>query len=242
MTTLATDTFQRADQSGWGTASDGSTWAIHNLGTDTNSIVSDEGKAGPGYSGQYSTAIIGNKTTGTINHLCRMSINEAGADGVFAGVTFGWQDTTDYYLVGIFEGGLYADKVVGGARSSLAGGNAVSGWSAGSFFWINVTCSTLNTYDCYAWMDGQSQPASPLFSFTDNTWSTGSFGLVWQTFSASTEYVLFDHLTVTDNQTSSPVTPIITWTTRDNQAIWTARDNKAVWTTRDNQITWRTRG
>lgn len=242
MTTLATDTFQRSNQSGWGTASDGGTWAVHDLGADTNSIVSNEGKAGPGFSGQYSTAIIGNGTTETINILVRLSINEAGADGVFGGVAFGWQDASNYYLVGNFEGGLYADKMVNGSRSALGGGNAISGWSIGAFFWVRVTCSILGIYACNAWMDGTPEPGTPLFSFTDSTYGVGHFGLVWQTFTASTEYVLFDHLTVTDNQNISPVTPIITWITRDNLATWTARDNQAVWTARDNQITWRTRG
>lgn len=237
MTTLATDTFQRADSSGWGTD-----WTIHNLGTDTNSIVGNEGKAGPGYSSQYSTAIIGTKTTETINALVRLSINEASADGVFGGVCFGWLDTTDYYLVGVYEGGLYADKMVGGVRTALGGGNAISGWSKGLYVWLRVTSSVLGTYACNAWMDGTQEPGAPLFSFTDSAFGSGHFGLVWQTFAASTEYVNFDHLTVTDNQNSNPVTPIIAWTTRDNLATWTARDNKAVWTARDNQITWRTRG
>lgn len=192
MTTLSTDTFIRADQSGFGTASDGETW-VRDAGIGVSNIVSNQGKIGPG--GNDSQFLLGSQTAATINTLCRVKSGDAGN---VAAVLIRYSTTggTNGYRAGIFGTNLIVDKYVTGVRSNIGSTNV--SYVVGDEWWVHaIMVGTSLTVA--AWKDGGSEPA-PQLSLTDASISAaGRYGV---SVFMNADFTYFDHLTVTDNQAS----------------------------------------
>ena len=190
MTTLATDTFIRADQSGWGTASDGDTYTTS--GTSTLAIASNEGTV-TGGTDEY--MLIGSGTSAPVNVLVRCCTDTNAAN---MGLVGRYASSTTLYRCFLHNQTLNLEKIVSGSGTSLA----TTGFSYGAnqFCWIRLICQgTTISADC--WVDGGSEPGSPQISVTDSAISAaGSYGMHALNGSGTTK---FDSLTVTDNGSGS---------------------------------------
>lgn len=235
MTTLDSDSFARSNQSGFGTASDGSVWT-RDAGIGQSNIISNQGRIGPG--GNDSQFLIGSGTAGTVNCLCRI---RSGDPGNVAAVLFRYSSTggasANGYRAGIFGANLIVDKYVNGVRSNIGSTNV--GYVVGQEWWVRAIASG-TSITVAAWLDGNSEPA-PQLNLTDSSVSTGQYGIsVYMV----NDYTYFDQLTITDNQSGATgVKGSIeaVWTTRDGTSTWTTRSNAATWKTRDGNATWITR-
>ncbi len=192
MTTLAQDTFTRANQSGWGTASDGHVWSTTS-GT-TFSISGNEGQA-TGAAGD-AFGLIGSGTAATVNLLVRISVGNLSD---FGGVLCRYSTVggTNGYRIGFYSGNIQCDKFVSGSRSSV-GSASLTGYSINSYWWIRAVVSG-STLQARAWADGQSEPGAYQFTATDSSISAaGQYGL--STYAGT--LVNFDSLTITDNSSA----------------------------------------
>lgn len=198
MTTLASDTFTRANNaSNFGTASDGNSYTYAGT-TGVESISSNEGVINSGSGGTDALALIGSGTAATVNILCRL----AAADSVNApGVVARYANINNYYRAGINNQNVVIDKFVGGAFTGSIGTAAFT-YSANQYCWIRfVLVGT--SLKVTIWLDGNSEPGSPTISITDSSLSAaGQYGVF--AYQGNNNANHFDHLTITDN--SSGVT------------------------------------
>jgi hypothetical protein len=193
MTVLSSDTFSRANQSNFGTASDGETW-VRDAGVGVSNIVSNQGKIGPG--GNDSQFVLGSQTAGTINILCRIKSGDAGN---VAAVLFRYSNSGSIngYRAGIFGGNLIVDKYVAGVRSNI--GSTSVGYVVGEEWWIRAVASS-TSIKATGWKDGNAEPGSPQLNLTDSSVASGQYGI---SVFMSNDFTYFDSLTVTDNQASA---------------------------------------
>src|SRR5207248_2239724 len=113
-TILAQDTFQRANQTYWGTASDGQKWAGDANSQTVFSIVNNAGQVGNG-SGFYN-AVLGSAATnsevvftGTLSSFSNTNL----------GAVARWTDTDNWYKAYIDGTNLVVQKKVSGAYTTL---------------------------------------------------------------------------------------------------------------------------
>lgn len=199
MTTLSTDTFIRANQSGWGVASDGETWA-QPRGSSALSIVSNEGVCTFG-SSATSCMALGTQTPGNCEVLVRCTQSNT-SDSMGACLHF--IDSNNFYSVGmayVSAGNFYIRKDRAGAFSTV--GTPVAFTTVtGTFYWIRarITGSAGNwTISGKIWQSGTSEPGSWLVTATDNssTNDAGKYGISSAPFTTGNA-TKFDSLTVTD--------------------------------------------
>lgn len=199
MTTLAQDTFVRANQAGWGTASDGTnTWGSP-IGPGTASIASNEGTmVGTGGGGDVHM-VLGSLTPTNINMLIRTKTTNAGGD--LNGLLWRWTTaTSNGYRCGFFGGTTFnVDKYTSGSRANIA--NFSFSYTSNSFYWIRLIHTSVGTLQIRVWADGSSEPGTWNLNTTETTYASGNFGT--STFVSSIDTISFDSLTVTDNQTLS---------------------------------------
>lgn len=203
MTTLAADNVNRVDQSGFGTASDGQTWA-RDAGVGVPNVVSNQLRVGPG--GGDSHFLIGTGTAATVNCLCRV---KSGDSLNAACVLFRYSSTAGTnvsgYRAGIFGSNLVVDRFVSGTRTNI--GSTSIGYVIGEEWWVRAIASG-TSITVTAWKDGNSEPSSPQLNLTDNgITSAGQYGL---SVFMSNDFTYFDSLTITDNQSGTVVTQSIT--------------------------------
>ena len=187
-TTLSSDTFSRANQSGWGTASDGETWA-HSVGTTTLAISGNEGTA-TGTTGA-NLMLLGSNTALNAEALVRMS-SSTGNDT--PGPVLRATGTTTYYNATLNGSLLVIRKDIAGTVTTLASVSFTM--SAATFYWLRfrVVGSTLYAK---AWQDGSAEPAAWTATATDTAiTSAGQWGLR-TVLNVGTDVISFDHFTVT---------------------------------------------
>lgn len=190
MTTLSVDTFIRANQSGWGTASGGESWSTV-VDSPTLNISSNEGTCS---TGAFSDSVmrIGSQTTADINFLMRTKVANGNAGPVWR-----YQDASNYYRCVQEDGGtLYLQKRVSGSNTTITTINP-SGFSTSSFFWIRIIASGTSIKVTW-WLDGNSEPGTPNIDTTDSAiTSAGGYGIGSVGYGGGANS--FDSLTVTDN-------------------------------------------
>lgn len=188
MTTLAQDTFQRANASSWGTASDGHVWATV-AGSPTLAISSNEGTALTGAFATDAVMLLGSGTTKPINFLMRMKIINGNGGAVWR-----YQSSGNYYRLVCETGTAYLQKAVSGSVSTIT---TASG-TFNVFVWLRVV-SNNNDIAITLWADGSSEPGTPTISTTDSTYTTaGQYGISDVSYDGSS-LNYFDSLTITDN-------------------------------------------
>jgi streptogramin lyase len=167
---LGTDTFQRANQSLWGTASDGQTW-----GGDANSrsVFSISGKAGlVSNTGSTSySAVLGPTASNA-------EVYATGSLSSFASSNFGdvlrWTDGNNWYKAFVDGSSLIVQKKVAGTTSTLA--SVPFAATAGVSYTIHfrVVGSTLTAN---VWAASGSEPSGWMVTASDSTFTSGYCGL-----------------------------------------------------------------
>ena len=183
-TTLGTDTFQRANQSLWGIASDGQTW-----GGDANklSLFSISGGRGvvSATNGTSYSAVLGSQASNA-------EVYASGSLSSFANSNFGdvlrWTDGNNWYKAFIDGGNLNIQKKVNGVTSILASVpfTATAGTSYSIHFRVVGSTLTANV-----WAASGSEPSGWMVTASDSTLTSGYCGMRFLTQSGTATVTSF---------------------------------------------------
>jgi streptogramin lyase len=174
-TTLAQDTFQRANQALWGTASNGKVWGGAANKQSSFSINNKMGQVSNG-SGQYS-ALLGPTATdaevlfsGSLSSFTKSNL----------GAVLRWSDANNFYKASINGTNLLIQKKVNGLLTSLSttAFKATAGISYTLRF--SVVGSTLSAK---VWQTGTTEPAKWMITVPDSSLASGSCGIHLQVLS-----------------------------------------------------------
>jgi streptogramin lyase len=168
-TTLAKDTFQRANQSHWGTASDGLVWGGAANTQSSFSIKNNMGQVSNG-SGQYN-ALLGPTSTdaevlfsGSLSSFTQSNL----------GAILRWSDSKNWYKASINGTSLMIQKKVNGTLTLLS--KTAFAATAGKSYTLRfrVVGSTL-----YAkvWQTANTEPTSWMITIADSSLLSGRCGL-----------------------------------------------------------------
>jgi hypothetical protein len=171
---LARDTFVRADQSYWGTASNGQAW-----GGDANTlgIFSISGNAGQIANGT------GTAVSAVLGPLCTTAeVTLTASVSRFANANVGpvlrWQDDSNWYKAYIDGTSLLLQKRVGGTRTNLA----IRPFAASAGTAYNLRFRAVGAVlSVNVWAAGSTEPSGWMLTATDSTFASGRCGLRAQT-------------------------------------------------------------
>jgi len=167
--TLAQDTFQRANQTYWGTASDGQIW-----GGDANSskVFSIAGNSGQLANGDNSYSAVLGPTATNAQALFSGSISSFNNTNI--GAMLRWTNGNNWYKAYIDGANLIIQKKGNGSTTIL---NEVAfAAQAGISYTLrfSVVGSTLSAK---VWQTGSSEPGNWMVTATDSTFHSGYCGL-----------------------------------------------------------------
>lgn len=172
--TIASDTFTRANQSGWGTASDGNTWN-HATGSGTLSIASNKGH----YTGDANNAnmvLLGNAWGGTVNAVFRAKMSNAASDLVGLVIR---DDGTNKVQV------IYHNGVLNALVDGVSVASTSVAVSSNTLYWLRLVASG-TSYQVRFWPDAQAEPAALWnLTFTDTVAGNGQVGVYLLAFNVS---------------------------------------------------------
>ena len=169
-TTLAQDTFQRANQNGWGKASDGLTWGGDATNTGVLSIKNNTGQLNKGGGNTYS-AVLGPQVA---NAQVLFSGSMSSFNNTNMGAVLRWTDGNNWYKAYIDGSHLILQKRVNGSTSTLKSVSFAA--SAGTSYTLRFSI-TGTTLSVKVWKTGTSEPANWMATATDNTFASGFCGL-----------------------------------------------------------------
>lgn len=229
MTILAQDTFQRANQSGFGTASDGvNVWGSPTPnGFAVAAITANEGVLSNGFAADVQV-VCGSLTASAINMLIRTASSET--DNL-NGLLWRYSSASggNGYRCGFdsFFGanGFGIDKYVNGSRSNLASFNTSTAVNANDFWWIRLIHDASNVLSIRVWKDGTSEPGTWNYQATQSDFTSGNFGV--STFLRGSTTISYDSMTVTDNSALANLATLTRSTFKINAAL--ATETRATW-------------
>jgi hypothetical protein len=181
---LATDTFQRADQSRWGTASDGQSWGGD---ANNNSVFSISGGAGlvANTGGTSYSAVLGSTAANA-------EVFATGSISSFANANFGdvlrWSDGNNWYKAYINGGSLVIQKRVSGAFTTLASTPFAA--TAGTPYTIHFR-AVGSTLTVNVWPSASSEPSGWMLTTTDTSLGSGRSGMRFLTQTATATVISF---------------------------------------------------
>jgi hypothetical protein len=177
-TTLAQDTFHRANHTHWGTASDGLTWGGDANRASAFSIASNVGQVKNG--GTIYNAILGSSTTNA-------EVLFTGSMSTFNNTNFGavlrWTDTNNWYKAYIDGSKLVVQKKVSGTTTVL--GTASFSAKAGTAYSIRFRMVGTSLY-AKIWAASGAEPSNWMVTATDSSLTSGYCGLRMQMSSSAT--------------------------------------------------------
>jgi len=168
---LAKDTFQRANQTFWGTASDGHTWGGDANNINVFSIVGNTGQVANG-STSYS-AVLGPTTTNA-EILFSGSLSSFNGTGTNIGGVLRWIDGNNWYKAYIDGSNLVVQKKINGSTTIL--GTAPFSPKAGTSYTLRFRVSG-STLSAKVWQTGSTEPTSWMVTATDSSLQSGFCGL-----------------------------------------------------------------
>ncbi|MGH2496137.1 MAG: virginiamycin B lyase family protein [Ktedonobacteraceae bacterium] len=169
-TTLAQDTFQRANQKGWGMASDGLTWGGDATNTGVFSIKNNTGQLNKRGGNTYS-AVLGPQIA---NAQVLFSGSMSSFNNTNMGAVLRWTDGNNWYKAYIDGSHLILQKRVNGSTSTLKSVSFAA--SAGTSYTLRFSI-TGTTLAVKVWKTGTSEPANWMATATDSTFASGFCGL-----------------------------------------------------------------
>jgi serine/threonine protein kinase len=167
---LANDTFQRQNQTFWGTASDGRQW-----GGDANTISSFSIKGQQGqivYGRGVLNAIIG-VPTDNVDITISGSVNQFSSDATL-GVILRWSDTNNWYKAVIDGQQLGILKSVDGKVSVISQINVKTSNGVAQTLRFRSLGTMLSAK---VWPSGTTEPQNWMLIANDSSLSTGQFGI-----------------------------------------------------------------
>ncbi len=166
---LGNDTFQRANQSLWGNASDGQTWSGDANTTGVFSLANNVGSIASS-SNSYS-AVLGKSVTNAqvVASGALSSYNNANL-----GVVLRWSDGNNWYKAYINGNMFYIQKKVAGAGTFLTSTAFAAQTNTSYTLRFQIVGSTLSAK---AWTTGSVEPSTWTLTATDSSLTTGYCGL-----------------------------------------------------------------
>src|SRR6266446_6269637 len=183
-TALGTDTFQRANQSLWGTASDGQTWGGDANSQSAFSISGNAGLVSNTGSTSYS-AVLGPTAANA-------EVYATGSLSSFSNGNFGdvlrWTDGNNWYKAYIDGAHLFIQKKVSGVATVLASVPFTA--TAGTAYTIHfrVVGSTLTAN---VWAASSAEPSGWMVTASDSTLTSGYCGMRFLTQNGTTTVTSF---------------------------------------------------
>ncbi len=170
---LASDTFQRPNQTYWGTASDGHTWGANANSYKVFSISNDTGQV-------YYTGTTNNNYYATLGPTATdAQVQFTGqissfSSSMYMGAVLRWSDSGNWYEAYIDGTNLYIKKKVSGSMSTLKSTPFGASPNTQYTLLFSVTGSTLNAS---VWPANGSPPANWMLTYTDTSLTAGYCGL-----------------------------------------------------------------
>ena len=168
-TKLAQDTFKRANQTFWGTASDGQVWAGSANKLSVFSINNNTGQIANG-STSYN-ALLGPVATDA-------KVLFSGSMSSFSNTNIGailrWTDANNWYSAYINGTNLIVQKKVNGVITALGKGAFAA--QGGTLYSLRFRVVGTNLY-ARAWQTGTTEPTNWMVTVADSSLSSGSCGL-----------------------------------------------------------------
>jgi streptogramin lyase len=184
VTPLATDTFQRANQSHWGTASDGQTWGGDANSQSAFSISANAGLVSNTGSTSYS-AVLGPQATDT-------EVYATGSLSTFSNSNFGdvlrWTDGNNWYKAFIDGFSLIIQKKVAGTTTNLTSVRFTATTATSYTIHFRVVGSTLTAN---VWAASSSEPGGWMVTASDSTFTSGYCGMRFLTQSGTATVTSF---------------------------------------------------
>jgi hypothetical protein len=169
-TTLGTDTFQRANQTYWGTASDGQTWGGDANTVNHFSISGNTGLLSNGGGTSYN-AILGSSSSDE-------QVLVTGSLSSFTNSNFGpvlrWTDTNDWYKAFIDGNNLILQSKVSGATTII--GSTPFAATAGTSYSIRFQVIG-TTLSARVWATGTTEPSTWMVTVTNSSLTSGYCGI-----------------------------------------------------------------
>lgn len=167
--TLAQDTFRRANQTYWGTASDGQVWGGDANSSTVFSIAGNTGQLANGYT-TYS-AVLGPPAT---NAQVLFSGSMSSFINTNMGTVLRWTDSNNWYKAYIDGTNLVLQKKVNGSLMIL--NEIVFAAQAGISYSLRFSVAG-STLSAKVWQTGSSEPSFWMVTATDSTFQSGYCGL-----------------------------------------------------------------
>lgn len=168
-TTIAQDTFQRANQAHWGKASDGQTWGGEANTANAFSIVNNTGQISNGTS--PFNAVLGPTATdsevifsGSLNSFKNTNL----------GAVLRWKDGNNWYKAYIDGARLIVQRRVSGTATILKSVSFAA--TAGQSYTIDFSIVG-TTLSANAWLTGTTEPSGWMVTTTDSSLTSGFCGL-----------------------------------------------------------------
>ncbi len=167
--TIAVDTFQRANQTFWGTASDGQHWGSDAATNSVFSIVNNTGQV-KNTSSTYSS-ILG---TSAINAEVFFTGSMSSYTNANLGAVLRWTDNNNWYKIHLDGSSLVLQKKIAGTVTTLSSTPYTAAAGINYSIHFQVIGSTLHAK---AWVTGQSEPANWMITGNDTSLQSGFCGL-----------------------------------------------------------------
>jgi streptogramin lyase len=168
-TTLAQDTFQRANQQHWGQASDGQTWGADANTSSVFSISNNTGQLSNG--GSVYNAVLGPVAT---NAEVVLSGSMSSFNNANMGAVLRWTDKNNWYKAYVNGSSLVMQKKVNGAYTTLK--TVPFAATAGTSYSIDFSVIG-TTLSANAWLKGTPEPSGWMATVKDSSLVSGNCGL-----------------------------------------------------------------
>jgi len=188
-TTLGQDTFQRANQSLWGTASDGQKWGGDANTSSAFSISGNSGKESNAGGTSYS-AVLG-PTTSNAEAFATFSMSSLTNSNT--GVVLRWTDGNNWYKAFIDGASLILQKKVAGATTNLTSVPFAASANVSYTIHMRVVGSTLTAN---VWTASGSEPTGWMLTGSDTALTSGYCGIRLLTQTGSTTITSFRALSL----------------------------------------------
>jgi len=204
MTTLAQDTFIRANQSNWGTASDSETWSTSGA-SSTQSINANKGIIAA-TSGSDTHNRLGTQTADDQDIQCKIAINDAN-DVAGVEARFSAANGSSAYKLLYYANDFHLNKAFNGSTTILQnyGGYNVT---PGTAYQFRIRCVG-STVQAMAWPDSGTMPANWMLSTTDLSITSGGFAVLGA--SSSGSGVQFSQFVASDVAPSEEMATALAW-------------------------------
>jgi len=166
---IGSDTFQRANQSSWGTASDGQVWGGNANTSGGFSIVGNAGVVNSG--GNNYSAVLGKSAT---NAQVVVSGSLSSYNNANFGAVLRWTDGNNWYKAYISGNTFYIQKKIAGNGTFLVSAAFTAQANTSYTIRFQVVGSTLSAK---VWATGSAEPSAWTLTATDSTLASGYCGI-----------------------------------------------------------------